>query len=43
MFVSKNIEDLDWLEIKFVGNMFFFDKDGLILEKDTTLTKRLPP
>jgi len=40
--VSQYTSDPELLQIKFYGYYLFFDTDGLMLEKDTIVTKRLP-
>ena len=40
--IKVSANDPDTLEAKFVGNFFFFDKDGMVLPKDKTIYKELP-
>ncbi len=41
--IKVSADDPDTLEAKFVGNFFFFDQDGMVLPKDKTIFKELPP
>lgn len=42
IYVSADIESKDYIEAVFYGNFYFFDTDGLLIEKQKTLRKVLP-
>lgn len=41
-YISKETGDPEKLEINFIGNMFFFDEEGQMLEENTTVSKTMP-
>jgi hypothetical protein len=40
--ISTNPDEPEYCEIHFLGNYFFFDKDGMTIPEDTIVRRRIP-